>query len=698
MMQTVSHGQTNNASEPLPAEQRITVRKQGHRDFAMSGLHLKLFGEVQARRGTVTLLDLPGRKATALLSYLALSSGRSESREKLADLLWGDHFEEQAKQNLRQCLTRLRKALGTPPVLIGAPGRLSLDETGVQTDIQQFESLVATDDAASLEKAASLYDGELMEGLDIANAEFQDWIASQRVRFADMHQGVLERLAALRQTKGDYDGAIMCWRKSLLTDPLRESAYRALMRLYVEIGRRTAALKEYQACEETLRRDLGTEPDVETISLYREIVAGEKRPTSAIPAITPSHDEPAIAVLPFENLGGDDDQDYFADGVSEDITTELSRFQSLLVIARNSSFQYKGMARDVRMIGRELGADYILEGSVRRDTNRLRVTAQLVDAVTAEHIWAERYDRDIAGLFDLQEEITGTIVGSIAPEIALAEVKRAARDRSGDMRAYDVAMLAMTLLREARSTVDKDLYQRALDEAEQATQLDPQCSEAWATLAFGYAVRAFARLSDKPEEDVKRAHDGAERLRQLDGRDHRAFLWLGWSKQIKRHYDAALADLRRARELNPNCTLTLSILGATEAVGGLPDEARNHIRLAIRRSPRDPMLAFMYAVLAFADFATEDFKGGVHWARQAIQVHPAAPANHLILAANLVGTGALGEAHEALDVQRRISPELLDHHLETATCPFRSADDADRYVSALHRAIGVNAPLSIVEG
>jgi TolB-like protein len=238
----------------------------------------------------------------------------------------------------------------------------------------------------------------------------------------------------------------------LTIDPLQEGVHRSLMRLYHEIGNTAQALRQYVACEKVLRRELGVEPEDATNELRRVIlrsrnVAAPKADDKTEPArddrfsrpngtetssdadvsVTTPSDRPSIAVLPFSNLSGDSAQDYFSDGITEDVITGLSRFSELFVIARNSSFVYKGKAVDVRQIGRELGVRYLLEGSVRKLENRVRITGQLVDTTTGTHIWADRFDGAMEDIFDLQEKMSTIILGAIAPKLELAEIDRARR-------------------------------------------------------------------------------------------------------------------------------------------------------------------------------------------------------------------------------------------------------------------------------
>jgi adenylate cyclase len=223
-------------------------------------------------------------------------------------------------------------------------------------------------------------------------------------------------------------------------------------------------------------------------------------PKSAIPAEPTTStlalpDKPSIAVLPFQNMSGDPEQEYFTDGVTEDIITELSRFHSLFVIARNSSFSYKGKSPDVRQVGRDLGVRYVLEGSIRKSSNRIRVTGQLIDTLTGNHIWAERYERTLADIFELQGELTQAIVGAIAPQVESTEESRAARRHPSNLTAYEFALRARAHAQEAYDKADRALIDQAIREAKEALAIDPSCVPALLALSLSHASALYMQMT-----------------------------------------------------------------------------------------------------------------------------------------------------------------------------------------------------------
>jgi len=407
------------------------------------------------------------------------------------------------------------------------------------------------------------------------------------------------------------------------------------------------------------------------------------------PAIHARANMLSIAVLPFANLNDDPKLNYLADGLAEDITTELSRFKAFTVIARNSAFQYRGPANDIQKIAAELRVDYILEGSVRCADAAFRVTTQLIHAPTTTHLWAEKYDGRINQLFALQTDISRKIATNIMPEIDMAEISRAARVSSlndSNLRAQEMAWRARALLDRSRAEGDLTLYHEGVALAEAAAALDPQCRQAWWTISFANYYRAFALQGDRPEALLTRAPAAAEQLRLLDRNDHSAYMSLGWINFIERDFARAVTNLDHAHMLNPNCTMTLMLMGVIATSSGNPEDGYAHLSQAISLSPRDLFLGFMLAGLAFTCFALERFEEGVKFSSQAIEREPHAPANHIILAACLAETGDLVNAGEAIQGQRRINESLLQQYLSGARLPFRDSNIAERYAAALRRA------------
>ena len=338
-------------------------------------------------------------------------------------------------------------------------------------------------------------------------------------------------------------------------------------------------------------------------------------------------------------------------------------------------------------IGAELDVRYILEGSVRCDETAFRASARLVHVPTNQHIWANSYDGEIENLFSVQDDITKRIATNIKPEIDLAEIRRAAtRSQTGSLRAQELAWQARALLDRARMERESAFHSEGVALAEEAAALDPECRQAWWTISVGNYLTAFARQGSNPEAHLKRARESAEKLRALDRNDHSAYTSLGWISYIERDFDRALPNLEYAYELNPNCTMTLMLMGVILTSAGRTAQADEYISRAIRLSPRDIWLGFMLAAKAFNDYAMGEYEDGVANIRRAIEREPVAPANHVILAACLSELGDLDGATAAIRRQREISTPFLDEYFSRTCLPYQDPDLAERYATALNRA------------
>jgi len=373
-------------------------------------------------------------------------------------------------------------------------------------------------------------------------------------------------------------------------------------------------------------------------------------------------DKPSIAVLPFSNMSGDSEQEYFTDGITEDIITELSRFRALFVIARNSTFTYKGKAVDVRTVARELGVRYVLEGSIRRAANRVRVTAQLIDASSGNHIWAEKYDRVLEDIFALQEEVTQSIVAAIAPHIEFAESNKV-RARPRNMSAYETAMRAWAAAQTAFAEADRSSRDRALRLAREALAIDPECSIALRTITLAQWQNIYFDTARSVDEARKEGIDAATHAIAIDNRDHLAYARRGVLLfQIGRHAEG-LADSRRAYELNPNDAFTLSGLGFLEAMSGDAQKGIEYTTSALRLSPRDPARSLYFNLQAWAYASARDYARAAESAQRALSDAPRMPAPNLCLVVSLVGLAEIERARSAFNVLRDLAPEFVETRL-----------------------------------
>jgi adenylate cyclase len=392
-------------------------------------------------------------------------------------------------------------------------------------------------------------------------------------------------------------------------------------------------------------------------------------------------DKPSIAVLPFANMSNDPEQEFFADGIAEDVITALSRYPSLFVIARNSCFTYKGRAVDVKQVGRELGVRYVLEGSLRKSANRIRVTAQLVEAETGNHLWAERYDRDLADIFAVQDEITEAVTIAIAPAIAGAERQRAMRKPPGSLdawAAYQRGLWYMSKVSAGDYLFAEKLFQQAID-------VDPNFAGGYCGLALvvGQNARLFQTRS------IAEAQESGEKLArravELDQADAEARVCLGVLSLGRGDYDGALAETKTALAISPNLASAYGWFGATLIFSGRPTEGLAALQTRIRLDPLNPTLATHLNQVALGLYFCGDYVAAVEAAKRAIRSYPDYPAPYRYLAAALGQLGRSEEAKAALCKVIALAPGAFDMYIRNRV-PWMRREDHDHLVEGLHKA------------
>lgn len=391
--------------------------------------------------------------------------------------------------------------------------------------------------------------------------------------------------------------------------------------------------------------------------------------------------KPSIAVLPFTNMSDDRQQDFLSDGISEDLITELSRFRGLFVIARNSSFAYKNQAIDVQHISSQLGVRYILEGSLRRAGNRIRVSAQLVDAPTRKQVWAERYDRELEDIFNLQDEITQTIVAAIEPELGSAERDRARRTATDNLDAW--GLYQRGLWHVYRFTANDNTEARAL--FERATIADPSFARAFAGLSFTHFISAFLGFAGDRERYRNLALETARHSVMLDDRDEAARWALGRAYMIRGDHDRAIAEFDAAININPNFAQAHYNLAFALVLAGRHEESLPCLDKAERLSPRDPLLFAFCAVRAQALFHIGEYDRSLQEARRSSrQSNVHANARALLVAV----LGQLGRLDEARSELALLLAERSDYTRRefAAGLPYRRAEDMSRLLESLEAA------------
>ncbi|WP_235983677.1 hypothetical protein [Bradyrhizobium australiense] len=392
-------------------------------------------------------------------------------------------------------------------------------------------------------------------------------------------------------------------------------------------------------------------------------------------------DKPSVAVLPFTNMSGDPEQEFVSDGIVEDVITALSRYPSLFVIARNSSFTYKGRTVDVRQAGRELGVRYVLEGSVRKAGNRIRVTAQLIEAETSNHVWAERYDRDLADIFAVQDELTEALTTALAPAIADAELRRAMRKPPGSLDAWAAYQRGLWHL--SKATADDD--PRAAEFFRQAIDHDPNFAGGYSALAL-YQLQAAAIYQTLELAEAQRSAEGlARRAVALDGADAEARSCLGWALHSRGEAEGALAEIERALAMSPNLAIAHGHRGATLIFAGRPKEGITALEKCIRLDPRDPYLAVRLLHIACGLYFCGEYEASLEASKRLLRSYPDFPMIYRWFAAALGQLGRTAGANEALELAVSHAPAAFDMYVRNRVPWFRPEDHA-HLVEGLRKA------------
>lgn len=441
---------------------------------------------------------------------------------------------------------------------------------------------------------------------------------------------------------------------------------------------RTVARKGFRFVGEIKFGEIGDKRPSGGASVVEHASSESREPPSAL--VLP--DKPSITVLPFQNMSGDPEQDYFADGVVEDIIAALSRIRWLFVIARNSSFTFKGRAVDVKEVGRELGVRYVLEGSVRRSGNKLRITGQLIDATTGTHLWAERFEGTLDDIFELQDRVTESVVGAISPQLERAEIERAKRKPTESLDAYDYYLRGMAKLHSG----SRDAIEMALSLFNKAIELDPEFASAYAGAAWCHFWR---KLNGWMSERAQEIAEGVRlaRLAVELGRDDAVALTRGGHAfaHLTGDLDGGVALLDRAVLLNPNLATAWFLGGALRALRGETDVAIEHLAHAVRLSPLDPEMFRMQVGMALANFFAGQFDSASAWAEKALGNLPSLLVAVALVAASHALAGRTEEAREAMRRLRALDRSLRVSNLKD-WLPIHRPEDLARFADGLRLA------------
>ena len=649
----------------------------------MAVLQLQLLGGFKALNDTGQEIAILARKGRALLAILALSPLGGISRERLATLLWSDRGEDQARSSLRQTLTVLRKELAAvgPSVLVADDQRVELARDAVEIDAVSIVSLSHATDVLSLRCAVNLYQGELLAEVSVNDPAFEEWLASERSRMRNLMTTVFDRLLPLETTVE----RIVLAKRLVALDPLREASNLALMNAYSDVGERAMALQHYSMFKETLKSELKVQPSQEIEQLRLRLTSdGPAILTTSLSASTNPISEnrdakfqakPSIVILTFANLSDDPTQRYFSDGITADIVTELSRFHQLQVHTEHHAAAGERPIVDAVATGRELGVQYVVEGSVRRLAQRLRINVQLVDVDTGEQLWSERFDTNEEEIFAVQDRIVRSITAQLSGRLRLAGLEKASRKPPSSMAAYDYVLRGDALpvgVPEAEAEARR-LFQKAID-------LDP-----------GYA-RAYAHLSEFPTFEWRRNFDApatlldqslelAKRAVSLDERDEFCHSMLGFIHMYRRSHELAEYHNLKALALNPNHPGLVAALGVLYGYRGEVERGLAYFREALVIDPHFGP-TWYWRCCAVVYFVAHEYDEAI----VAFNRSPIMPDwVEAYLAATYTQLGRMDEARQHAAAALQLSPNLSVHAFMSKE-PYRRREDANHLADALRKA------------
>lgn len=647
-------------------------------DIGGGVVRIRILGGLELESPSGEPLRLPTRKTSLLLAVLVLAGEKGARRQSLCEALWPDRGEVQARSSLRQALAAIRRVF---PHDDGAPDdgavriegdleALRLVSTPDAIDAWRFDQLALGTQPADLAAAADLYHGDVLAGVGLPEP-LDQWFGPYQRTYRRKALQLVEQLsldAGARPATVQASCQALAERL-LAADPTAEEAHRALMRVYQSQGHLNAAIRQFELCKAALRRELQVEPEALTEDLAaalrddRPPGVSSRSDSTLAPVPTQAHagptaaaprdrGQPSVIVMPFDNLSGSDDE-YFVDGVVEEITSALSRVRDFFVIARQSAFTYKGRFVDVREIGRELGVSYVVEGTVRRGGDRLRISVQLVDAETRNQLWSDRYEGATRDIFAFQDEIAAQVSGAIHPAVRNAEIAVAKSKPPGSLRAYDLVLQAYP----------KIWSQSSADNASAITSLRKAiatCSDygrAHALLAWCHSQDVVYLWGANPEAsrvDAGRAVDAAA---ALIGDDPTALTAVGAAiSQCLNDLPRAASYIDSALTLDPNNAWAWARSAWVAIYQDEPDRARERFERSLALSPLDPLTFNLRIGIAMTFGYKGDYVQSAKLLQDVLKQHPRVTWAYRQLAFVSALSGDLSTARHAIEKLRAAHP------------------------------------------
>lgn len=661
-------------------------------------LELKLIGDLEVVRDGAPLALPPSKRTRALLGYIA-TTGRRHRRDQLISMFW--ELPDDPRGALRWSLSKLRPLVDDTDRarIVADRDSVAFEAADARIDLMLLREAVnqglerrPTEELMAL---ADLFRGEFLAGVDLSGCDdFAAWLVAQREDVRALRANLLAALVGRLRDRPEE--ALPYARARVESDPGNAAGRAELVRLLGATGRLSEAEQQYKSgsryldemggdgVEELRQAWLGirTEAPGMPTSVILPVTEIERKAAEGGPYDDPVLARAAIAVLPFSNMSGDPEQDYFTDGITDDLIVALSHWRTFPVISRFSTFVFKNQPVDVVTIGRELGARYVVQGSVRRAGERVRITAQLVDAGTGHHIWAQRYDREVGDVFALQDEITQAIVIQIEPTLQKLEMRRAESLLPHSLDAWDLNQRALAHIHRGGP---KDFVEakRLLDES---LRLDPVWSRTYSLRALAGYHQILLDWTTDPKGAAATYIDDAMKAVELEDGNWLAHAMCGiaflWGRKA---YEAAAQEENRAIALNPSSAVAHQFQGCVLSFAGRCDEAVSHLRAARRLNPHRESATLLLADLALCHLLLGRYEDAASFARQALQEFPGNLRAHQRLVAALGQLGRCEEAKAELNAllarQRKLSRSYLE-----ATYPFLRPEHGEIFREGLEKA------------
>lgn len=638
--------------------------------------------------------QIHGKKKQGLLAYLALSPDCTASRDKAISVFWSDRDgEKQARPSLRTALSELRKQLrgvGLDNMLVSDRSSISLQTDSVAIDTLKLRLLSKSQVLGEKRLALDLYRGDLLDGFDLGDRAFEEWVYIERIQYREVFREILADLMANCIESSSFDEGVKVAGRMLMLDNTDEAAHRALMRVYEAKGNHSRALKQYQDCCDLLQKELQGNPSEETRLLYEQIKSSSRASKPRIDTyeatisekVLIGKDDLSIGVVPFIGQSNGEEDEFLADGFSEDIIGALSRFRWMSVAPRSATFSFRTKVSDAVSIGKTLGLKYVVDGSIRRSDEQVRVSIELIEVDTAKVLWSERYDGKLSNSLNIQSEITAKIVSQIDARLRMNEVKQVLTWNTSNPRAYDCLLQAISNMHE----MTRDSFSVARNLFEQAEQLDPN----FAAIYSWWALREIFYIGQGWDQDLsegKTPKELAEKAIRRDPEDAIALAICGHAKSfLEGDFDEARRLFERSLLENPNSAFTWMLSSATYSYIGDSAEALRRLDYSTRLCPVEPLYEFMYdSARCLAHSFAKEYKEAAMWGRRLVRESPNFSNGYKQL---LVALGHLGENLEAKEYTRRLlelEPEFTIEDFRELR-PFKHEKDREEFIKGLIKA------------